>query len=118
MEDSRQDLGEWEAVAGEDLTITVNITVDGVGVDLTTYGTAWAGDLRQYPSSPTSVAFAVDDTNASTGTLVLSLTDTQTATMATGAKTLWQFDLEATGGADSPQYPFRGTVIFDPSYTH
>ena len=123
MSDPRQQLGEWDVVAGDPLSITINITSGGTGVNLTTYGTTWTADLRTDPTSSTSVPFTVDASAASTGTLVLSLTGTQTSTMATSltctpAPTSWQFDLQASGGTVSPQTPFQGMVIAYPPYTH
>lgn len=120
MSDPRTYLGSWDVVAGDPLSITVNVTADGAPVDLTTYGTAWGADLRQNSLQTPAVVFAVDSTNAATGTLVLSLTGAQTATLtiSSGDSTQWLFDLQATGGAVSPQTPFRGQVTAWRPFTH
>lgn len=120
MADPRTYLGAWDVVAGDPLAITVNITSGGTGVDLTAYGSSWASDLRQSVDVTTPVVFTIDSTGAATGTLVFSLTGTQTAAMTTspGDHTDWTFDVQASGGAVTPQTPFRGEVTVSKPYTH
>jgi hypothetical protein len=117
----RQYLGEVDVVAGDPLTITINITSGGSGVDLTAFGTTWGSDLRQTTTQQTPVVFAVNSTAANTGTLVLSLTGTQTGSMATATGdqvSAWMYDLQVTGGTVTPQTPFRGDVMVFKPYTH
>jgi len=120
MSDPRLDLGTWDIVAGDPLTITVNITSGGTGVNLTTYGSSWAAMLRVTPAASPAVSFTVNTTNAATGQLILSLTASDTAGLATAPVdgATWQFDLQATGGTVTPQTPFRGALRVVKPYTH
>lgn len=112
MSDPRQDIGTYPVVAGNPLDITVNFTVNGVGVDLTTVATAWASMLRRTAASSESVSFTVDASNAATGVLVLRLTADQTTSMATSSEkiTRWEGDLQGTGGVLSPDTKFKLSV--------
>lgn len=120
-QDPRADIGSADCQMGEPLTWTVTIK-DGSGspVDLTAYGTTWAADLRQSYSMQPAVVFAIDASGAASGVLVLSLTGTQTAAMATstGDHTMWFFDIQVTGGTVSPQFPFQGSLNIWKVYTH
>lgn len=111
--DPRTDLGASAVVAGDALSWTVQVNnPDGTATDLTTIGSAWTSGLRQSASPPSpEIAFAVDASSAATGKLVLSLTGTVTATMCPSAVGRWYFDLHVTGGAVSPQTPFRGALV-------
>ena len=117
----RQYLGACSLVAGDPLTLTINITSGGSGVNLTPYGTSWSSDLRQSTTQQIPVPFSVDSSAAATGTLKLSLTGAQTSSMATAtgdAVSAWMYDLQASGGAVSPQTPFRGEVMVYKPYTY
>lgn len=120
MSDPRQDLGTWDVIAGDPLTITLNITSGGSPVNLTTIGSTWSAHVRQSPSTTPPVVPTIDASGASTGTLVLSLNGAVTGAMATDPTdpTVWHFDLQATGGTVTPQTPFKGTVQAWKVFTH
>jgi hypothetical protein len=119
--DPRQDIGTYEVVTGDPLEIDHQVNKpDGSPMDLTTFGTSWSAMLRQSYSSVDVQSFAIDATSASTGLLKLTLTAAQTTSMATapGDLTTWHFDLQASGGAVSPQTPFKGAVQVWRDFTH
>lgn len=78
-------------------------------VNLTSYGTTWAAWLKLDvdASDLDPVQFAVDASHASSGYLLLTLTATQTATMAARR---WVFDVRAAGGSQSPFHVWAGVV--------
>jgi hypothetical protein len=119
--DPRQDLGSWSVAAGDPLEIDLQLNKpDGTGLDLTAFGSSWAGKLRQSSSSAVAQVFAIDATSAATGLLKLTLSPTQTSAMSlTGGDTsTWHFDLQITGGTMSPQTPFKGQVQVWRIYSH
>jgi hypothetical protein len=119
--DYRQDIGARSVPAGDPLTWTVTINgPTGAGIDLTAYGTAWGAKARTSYLMELPVVFTVDYSAAATGVLKLSLTGTQTAGMTTDSNdsTNWQFDLQATGGAVTPQTPFKGRLTVQRVNTH
>jgi len=64
---------------------------DDVVVNLTDY--SFAGSLKKHHTKTTDVDFTATVTNAVAGAFTVSLTDTQTASMAPGD---WQYDLVVT----------------------
>lgn len=120
MADPRMPIGGWDITAGEPLEITLNFVVNGVSaLNLATYGTGWAADLRRNPDDGFFISFDVDSSGAAGGVLVLSLTGDQTALLTDeNLGNEWGFDLCVTGGAVTPQYPFRGQIVGWEPYTH
>ena len=125
MTEPRTDLGPQSCVQGDPFswTITINSTSSGgvvTPVNLTTFGSVWTAMLRQNPAQTPPVAFGINTSSASTGVLVLSLTGTQTAAMATGPAdpTVWFFDLQVSGGSVTPLTPYRGSLTVWKVFTH
>lgn len=122
MSDPRVPLGGWDTPAGEPLQITLNFVVGGVSaLNLLSYGPTWDAQLRRDPSDDNYINFGVDASGAASGTLVLSLTAAQTDSMVDtvlGGTVVWGFDIRVTGGAVTPQWPFRGEVAAWRPFTH
>jgi hypothetical protein len=118
--DTRQDIGSYANPAGDPMTIEFRPTAAGAPINLTAYGTSWAAMLRQSLSDGSPKSFAIDATNAASGVLILSLTGTQTAAMNTDSDgtTNYNFDLQATGGAVTPQTPYKGRITIYGVNTH
>lgn len=85
----RQQLPTWRAGDPRRITVTVSDT-DGDPVDLS--GSSWAAQIRARASGPVVVAFAVDETAAEDGTVVLALTGEETRDLPTR----WVTDLEGS----------------------
>lgn len=113
--DPRIQIPPWTVVRGDAFTqpVTINDT-SGNPVNLTSYGSSFASQLRGGPDYTTSVPFTVDATNAATGQLVMSLTAEQTASMNLP---VYYFDIQVTGGTVSPQTPAQGVLIVFKDYT-
>lgn len=83
-------------------------------VNLTTFGSAFAAQMRASEDATTFVTVTVDATAASSGTLTLSLTAAATAAMS-GTK--YVCDVQATGGTLSPVTLYRFVVPFTKDVT-
>ena len=81
---------------GSDITYTIDVTdSDGNSVNLTGY--TIAGQVRKSYSSSTAVDFTAAVTNASNGTVTISLSSTQTNNMKAG-RYLYDVEMTSTGG--------------------
>lgn len=84
-------------------------------VDLTGYGNTWASQIRESEGSPLAASFAVDATNAATGILAFSLAGTIVSSLD---QPLYWFDVQVTGGAQSPLTVFLGKIEVRGEITH
>lgn len=91
-------------------------------IDLSGFGSSWAAQLRQEVDSPTGVAWAVDPqfiSDPDDPRLILSLTGEQTAALERRDITApYGFDVQASGGAESPFTVWWGQFTVDGDYTH
>lgn len=102
------DLGEWECRRGDFFSLPIADTqVDGSETDLTGYGDTWAAYVRSSPDAEPHIAFDVDDSGAATGQLVLSLAGAATGAMIADG---YVFDVQVTGGSESPLTLYGGTL--------
>ena len=77
-------------------------------LDLTLYGDTWIGQLRKTEDATDATTFLIDDSDADTGVISVSLTAAQTAGLP--AEGVW--DLQVTDTAQSPAFVrtmLRGT---------
>jgi hypothetical protein len=81
--------------------------VGGTPIDLTAFGTSFTAQVRYSATTASFTPFTVDDTDAATGVLVLSLTGDQTGALMNST---YHFDVQATGGALSPRTIITGTL--------
>lgn len=110
---------------GDPLTLVLRLTVPAdpptdppVPVDLSGYGTGWTSQLRRSATSAGHVDFTVDVTKIADPTdprLTLSLTGTQTTAMTASG---YGFDVQATGGGQTPFTVWQGKLVMAGEYTH
>ena len=76
---------------------------------------AWSWASQWRPSEPSSrfIAFTIDDSDADTGKLVLTMTGAQTREMASSGV----FDIEGTQPGDEPWTPLEGTTVWKQDVT-
>ena len=79
-------------------------------VDVSAY--TFTAQWRSTPGGDSSVAFTVDDTDAATGIIILSMTGEQTASMRSGG----YFDLQGTAGSTVRTF-VKGKTTFESGVT-
>lgn len=83
--------------------------------DLTALGSAWSGKARPSPTSTVEFTLGVDASQASTGLITISLTETQTH----DAPDSLGFDVFAADSSGHPRVAvFTGVLKFKGSYDH
>lgn len=91
---------------------------DGNPVDLTAFGTTWDSELRLCDTSQAAFPFNVDVTHLADGYIVLALTAAETSTMGrSDGAPLYEFDVRAQGGAETPFYVWAGKLATDGNVT-
>ncbi len=97
--------------AGDTLTIEYRFRDDtDTPVDLTAW--TFTAQWRAAPSEATSVPFTVDQTNRSTGVIVLTMSATQTAAMGRSGV----FDLQGVNGSVVRTF-VSGSTVYTPDVT-
>jgi hypothetical protein len=111
------DIGTFECRRGDAYQLPItDVQADGVSpTNLTAYGSAWTAKLRTSFDATTAIDFTVDASNAATGHLVLSLTGAVTGAML--AKD-YVFDVQVTGGTQSPLTLYAGVLSIVKDVTH
>lgn len=74
---------------------------------------SWASQWRPTETSSRFIAFTIDDSDAATGKLVLSMTGAQTREMGSAGV----FDIEGTQPGDEPWTPLEGTTVWKQDVT-
>jgi hypothetical protein len=98
------DAGQFALKAGDDFAVQFTFKVDGVPQDMSAW--TFASEWRSGESSDNAVPFAVDQSTASQGVVILSLTPDQTRAMGHGGV----FDLQGTDGGQVRTFLTGSTV--------
>jgi len=98
---------------GATFTTTVTVT-DASGTAISLSGYAVAGQIRKSHLSSTATAFTATITNASSGEITISLTDTQTTALEAGR---FVYDVLITAGGGAKTRVVEGQVTVNPSVT-
>lgn len=116
------DLGVFQHLRGQpfELKFLAEFDADDAIVELSTYGTTWAAQLRPSFDSTTAVDFTLDVSNIDGGVdsdpfatrLILTLASADTAALQLAT---YYADVQVTGGAVDPNtlYAFRVTIHGD-----
>jgi hypothetical protein len=101
-------------VAGDGYSHTLTFTdADGVAQDQSAY--TFRAQVREATWAETAADFGIDDTDAATGVIVISLTAVQTRALRTGSN-VWDIERELTAGGD-PQTLLQGKFTVTPDVT-
>ena len=89
---------------------TTAVTYTAGAIDLTGYTVL--GQIRKTYESATAVTMATTVTNATSGQIAISLTDTQSTALSAGR---YQWDLKITGGSGTVTRVVEGVATINPS---
>lgn len=113
-------LGPVLMIAGDGLRIPVQLMQwidpedEAAGIEpMDVSDWSWTSQWRPTESSTRSIDFTVDDSEASIGKLVLTMTGAQTRTAGSAGV----YDIEGNKVGEQPWTPIRGTTVWQPDVT-